>query len=168
MANKEMFRALSSETRRRMLKLLAKREMHVSGLAKELGISVPVAAKHCRLLESAGLLERSKFGKTHVLKAKLERVYDAFDDLSESFSVTLRRGSNVLDALKQISGVRVDKVGAREFVVAIDGEEGYYMYEVNGKAPNVAMDKFVLRSDAKVELKKLVPIKKKEMSIKVK
>ncbi len=141
--------------------------MHITGVAKELGISVPVAAKHCKLLESAGLLERKKFGKTHVLRARLDRVYDAFDGLSESFSVTLRKGSNVLDALKQIAGVHVSKVADREFVVAIDGEEGYYIYEVNGVPPNVAMDKFTLHSDAKVELKRLVPIKKKEIAVKV-
>jgi len=52
-----IFRALSSKTRIEMMKLLMQREYHVSGLAKALGISVPVVAKHVKILEDAGLVE---------------------------------------------------------------------------------------------------------------
>lgn len=163
-----MFKTLSSATRRQMLKILAKKEMHISGLAKELGICVPVAAKHVKILEKEGLVERKKFGKTHVLKVKMNKLYKALDAFSESFELKLPRGSNILDALKEVSGVKVERVGDREFVTRIDGEEGYYIYEVNGISPNVSMNKFVLKNDVKVELKKLVPVKRKEIKIKIK
>lgn len=162
-----MFKTLSSETRRKMLKILARKEMHISGLAREIGISVPVAAKHAKILESKGLIERKKFGRTHVLRARLEKLYEALDIFSESFDVKLSKGANILDALREVSGVKVEKVGEREFVTSIDGEEGYYIYEVNGKSPNISMNKFVLDRNAKVELKKLIPVKRKEMNIKV-
>jgi DNA-binding transcriptional ArsR family regulator len=162
-----MFKTLSSETRRKMLKILARKEMHISGLAREIGISVPVAAKHAKILENKGLIERKKFGRTHVLRARLEKLYEALDIFSESFDIRLPKGSNILDALKEVSGVKVEKVGEREFVTSIDGEEGYYIYEVNGKSPNISMNKFVLDRNAKVELKKLIPVKRKEMNIKV-
>jgi len=163
-----MFKTLSSATRREILKILSKKEMHISGLARELKISVPVVAKHVKILEENELLERKKFGKTHVLKANLNKLYKALDAFSESFELTLPGGSNILDALKEVSGVKVERIGDREFVTSIDGEEGYYIYEVNGSAPNVSINKFVLKKNAKVELKKLVLVKRKEMKIKIK
>lgn len=163
-----MFKTLGSKTRREILRILTKREMHITGLAKELGISVPVVAKHVKLLEEKGLIERREFGKTHILNVRLDRLYQALDELSESHEVEVSKGSTLLDALKQISGVRIEKVGEREFVTSIDGEAGYYIYEVNGTFPNVPMHSFVLEENAKVELKKLIPVKKKEMQIRLK
>jgi DNA-binding transcriptional ArsR family regulator len=163
-----MFKTLSSATRREILKILSKKEMHISGLARELKISVPVVAKHVKILEENELLERKKFGKTHVLKANLNKLYKALDAFSESFELKMPKGSSILDALKEVSGVKVERIGDREFVTSIDGEEGYYIYEVNGSTPNISMNKFLLKKNAKVELKKLVPIKRKEMKIKIK
>ncbi len=54
MAN-DVFKALSSTTRLKMLRILAKKEMHITGLARELNLSVPVVAKHSKLLEKTGL-----------------------------------------------------------------------------------------------------------------
>jgi DNA-binding transcriptional ArsR family regulator len=167
-----MFKVLSSETRRQILKLLAKREMHISGLAKELGISVPVTAKHCRILEDTGLIERKKFGRTHVLRAikekfRFESLYEGLDVFATTHDVELPRGSNVLDALRMVSGVEIKRVGDKEFVTSVDGEEGYYIFEVDGKLPDKSMDEFVLRGNVDLKLKKLVPVKKKEINIRI-
>ncbi len=162
-----MFRALASKTRRRMLKLILRREYHISGLAKELGISTPVAAKHVKILEQAKLVERQKFGKTHVLRANPEVIYSALDELAERHEVRVKKGTTVLEALKQVSGIKIERRSGREFVMSIDGEEGYYIYEVDGTFPEVGMDKFVVEREITVELKKLVPVKKKELRIRL-
>lgn len=162
-----MFKALSSKTRREMLKILAREEMHISALAKELGISVPVAAKHTKILEEKGLVERKKFGRSHVLRVKKERLYDALDIFGETFSIEMPRGANVLDALKEVSGVTVEKIGDREYVTSVDGEEGYYIYEVDGTPPDKSINKFKLTRDSRIELKKLIPVKKKEIVIRI-
>jgi predicted transcriptional regulator len=162
-----MFRALSSRTRREMLKSLIKEEKHITGLAKELGISVPVAAKHAKILEGAGLVERKKFGQSHILKARTQQMHNAFDFLGEAFDVNTSKGTSVLDVLKEISGVTVENVGGREFVTSVDGEEGYYIFEVNGKPPNTSINKVTIKDDTRVDLKKLVPVKKKEIRIKI-
>ena len=162
-----MFRALSSKTRRDILKSLMKEEKHISGIAREQGISVPVTAKHAKILEDAGLIERKKFGRTHILRARTQHMQNAFDFLGEAFDVSIPKGSSVLDVLKEISGITVENVGDREFVTSVDGEEGYYIFEVNGKPPNTSINKFTIKDDTKVELKKLVPVKKKEIRIKV-
>jgi DNA-binding transcriptional ArsR family regulator len=162
-----MFKALSSETRREMLKSLIREEKHITGLAKELGISVPVAAKHIKILESVGLVERRKFGRSHIMRAKTERMHSALEFLGETFDINIQKGASVLDVLKEISGVTVKSIGDKEYVTSVDGEEGYYIYEVNGKPPNTSINKFTVKNDTKVELKKLVPVKKKEIRIKV-
>lgn len=163
-----MFKALSSSTRVEMLKILLKEEIHISGLAKKMGISVPVTAKHVKILEENGLVTRRKFGQSHVLKARLDNFYQSLDDLSDVQEVEIEGGRNVLEALKSVRGITIEKVKDREFVTSIDGEEGYFIYEVNGSFPQVSMDKYQLDGDVKVELKKLVPVKKKVFNIKIK
>ncbi|MDP6459242.1 MAG: helix-turn-helix domain-containing protein [Candidatus Hydrothermarchaeota archaeon] len=168
-----MFKALSSKTRREMLRILAKNEMHISGLARELGISVPVAARHCRLLEEKGLIERRKFGRSHVLKLnpekiRIDKLYEKLDIFSETNKVEVSKRANLLEALKKVAGIKIEKVGDKEFITSVDGEEGYYIFEVDGKLPSVPVDKFVIEKNVKIELKRLAPVKRKEMNIRVK
>jgi DNA-binding transcriptional ArsR family regulator len=72
LGGKKVFKALSSGTRRRILRVLLKGELHISGIAKEIGISVSGVTRHCRILEEKGLIERRKFGRSHVLRIKPE------------------------------------------------------------------------------------------------
>jgi DNA-binding transcriptional ArsR family regulator len=168
-----MFKALSSPTRREILRILAKGEMHISGLARQLGISVPVAAKHCRLLEDSGLILRQRYGRTHVLKLnpakiRFEKLYEEMDIFSETHEVEVPKGANVLEALKKVAGVEIEKVGDKEFITSVDGEEGYYIFEVDGKLPDVPVDRFILNKNVHISLKKLSPVKKKDMIVKIK
>ena len=142
--------------------------MHISGLAKELRISVPVAAKHIKILEKEGFIKRRKFGRTHVLSVNTEKLDGLLDAFMESLSVQVSKGSSVLDALKKTSGVEFRMVRDKEFVVSVNGEDGYYVYEVDGNLPNIPMDEFMLTENAKVKLKKLVPVGKKDISVKIK
>ncbi len=163
-----MFKAVSSKTRRKMLKILSKKQMHVSGISRELGISTPVASKHLKILENAGLVEKAIFGRSHVFKARTEKIYKILDEMGDTAEIEVLKGANVLDALKQVAGVELQKIGEREFVTSIDGEEGYYVYEVNGKLPDIGMDSFKFDGDVTVELKKILHVRKKKLNIKVK
>lgn len=168
MATVDLFVVLRSKTRREILKTLMKREMHISGIAREFGISVPQASKHCKLLEEKGLVEKKTFGRTQVLKAKPDALYNLMDYFSDETKVEIPKGSNIIDALSQVSGITVEKADERGFLTSIDGEEGFYIYEVNGRAPNVPMDKFTVKEDLTVELKKILYVKKKKLDITVK
>ena len=106
-----MFRALSSSTRVRMFKRLLKGEIHISALAREMRVSVPVAARHIRILHEAGLVEKREFGRSHVLRAKPERLYEVSDAFADSNEVTLPHGGSVLDALKQTCVVNTRRIG---------------------------------------------------------
>jgi DNA-binding transcriptional ArsR family regulator len=168
MATTDLFQVLKNKTRREILKTLMKKEMHVSGVARELGISVPQASKHCKLLEKKGLVEKRIFGRTKVLKTNAERLYNMMDYFSDEVKIEVPKGSSIIDALKQVAGIRVERLNKRRFVISIDGEEGFYIYEVNGELPDVPMDKFRLDDNVTVELKKILYVRKKKLEILVK
>ena len=55
-----VFAALSDPTRRAIVARLAKGELSVNELAKPFKISGPAVTKHLKVLEGAGLIERSR------------------------------------------------------------------------------------------------------------
>lgn len=144
-----------------------KNEMHISALARKMKISVPVVAKHAKILEKAGLIERKEFGRSHALKAKPERLYEVLDTFTESSRIELKRGNSILDALKSTCMVRTRTINDREFLVSIDGRDGYYIYEVDGKLANTPMNRYKLRKDTELKLKKLIPITERKIFIKL-
>jgi len=150
-----------------MLKLLMKTDYHVSGLAKALGISVPVAAKHVRILENAELVNRKTFGKTHVLTANKAKMYEALETFSEDYEIEARKGTSILDALKDVAGVGIKKIGDKEFIASIDGEEGFYIYEVNGKPPDLPINEYTMEQGGEIEIKRVVPVLKKRVKVTV-
>ncbi|MEA2075682.1 MAG: ArsR family transcriptional regulator [Euryarchaeota archaeon] len=168
MVTKQMiFKALSSKTRMEMLKLLMKTDYHVSGLAKALGISVPVAAKHVKILENAELVNRKTFGKTHVLSANKAKLYEALETFSEDYEVEAREGTSILEALKGVAGIGIKKIGDKEFIASIDDEEGFYIYEVNGKSPDMPINECTMEHGGEIEIKRLVPVLKKRVKVTV-
>ncbi len=166
-----ILKALNSETRRNMLKILFQKELHISGIARELGISVPVALKHVKILEDCGLVTREKIGASHIIRvdeANIKKLKGVWWMIDETFTVEVPEGTNILDALKQVSGVEIKETKEGSFINSVDGKEGYYVYEVNGKIPDKAVDQYPLEKDVDVELKRLVPVIGKKIRIIVK
>jgi DNA-binding transcriptional ArsR family regulator len=60
-----VFHALSDETRRGMLALLARSERTAGELGDPFDISQPSCSKHIAVLERAGLVKRSVDGRVH-------------------------------------------------------------------------------------------------------
>jgi DNA-binding transcriptional ArsR family regulator len=58
-----VFAALSDSTRRNVLETLSRESLPVSELAQPYGMSLPGFLKHLRVLETAGLIERTKEGR---------------------------------------------------------------------------------------------------------
>jgi len=162
-----IFKAIGSTTRLSMLEKLAEGEMHISGLARELDISVPVAAKHIKILEDANLIERKVFGKTHILKIIPRNIYHAMDSFAQDKKIEVEKGSSLLDALKSVSAVELKRVGDREVVVSTDGDEGFYVYEIDGKFSDKTVFECVFDDDVTVEWKKLLPVTKMKLDITV-
>lgn len=74
-----VFGALSDATRRDMLAQLSKGETNVSTLAAAYPISRPAISKHLRVLERAGLIERTKQGRESLIRVNPKPAEDARD-----------------------------------------------------------------------------------------
>jgi nitrogen regulatory protein PII-like uncharacterized protein len=66
-----------------------------------------------------------------------------------------------------VAAVEIKKVGNRIKVVSTDGEEGFYVYEVDGKFSSKTVDEYEFHEDAVVEWKKLVPVTKKRLLVSI-
>src|SRR6266508_4652654 len=62
------FAALADPTRRQILAHLAQGDRRVTDLAKPHNMSLPAVSKHLRVLESAGLLRRRRYGRVHEMR----------------------------------------------------------------------------------------------------
>ena len=71
------FRALSDPTRRGMLANLALGDRSIGELGEPFQMTFAGAAKHVKVLESAGLVERRKAGRKQICKLKAEPLAEA-------------------------------------------------------------------------------------------
>lgn len=63
-----VFSALADPTRRGMLERLADGETNVGTLAEPYDMSQPAVSKHLRVLERAGLIQRTRHGREHRIR----------------------------------------------------------------------------------------------------
>ncbi|MCP4383457.1 MAG: helix-turn-helix transcriptional regulator [Hyphomicrobiales bacterium] len=61
----QVFHALADRTRRSLLRRLAKGPARVTDLAEPFAMSLPAVSKHLRVLERAGLVDRTVAGRVH-------------------------------------------------------------------------------------------------------
>ena len=167
MGNNNLFKALSSKTRMEILKRLLHQEIHISELSRELNISVPVMSRHIKILEKVGLIKKRIIGNIHLLSADFKNLDGLLKPFVDEDVVEIRKDHSLFDALKQIPGIEVKKVNDNQYITSINGENGYFIYEVDGKSPEVPIDEYKLRKNAVIRLKKLVPVEKKIIEIKV-
>jgi DNA-binding transcriptional ArsR family regulator len=168
MDNKNIFKALSSETRIKIIKILMKKEIHLSQLAKEIGISVPVTLRHVNILIESNLVKKRIIGNVHLLSSNIKVLEEVFDPFIEEYVVKINENDNLLNALDQIPNIKVQRVGKNQLITSIDGQKGFFIYEVNGKIPKKAIDEYKPKKESVIELKKLVPINKKKIKIYIK
>ena len=71
------FAALADPTRRAILARLAAGETTVGELAEPFAMSLPAVSKHLKVLEHAGLIERSRHGQWRPARLKAEPLQDA-------------------------------------------------------------------------------------------
>ena len=74
---------------------------------------------------------------------------------------------SLFDALKQLPDVEIQQVGNNQYISSIHGEKGYYIYEVDGEPPNVPIDEFIPKKNVTLQLKKLVPVKKQKIEVRI-
>lgn len=78
----EIFHALSDDTRRAMLRDLAKGERTVGELAKSHPMTLAAASKHIKVLEHAGLVSREVRWRTHICRLSPLPLKRALDEIA--------------------------------------------------------------------------------------
>lgn len=167
MDNKNLFKALSCETRIKIMKILLQKEIHLSELAKEIGISIPVTLRHVNILIECNLIKKRVIGNVHLLSANMEVLDKILEPFIQESTVEINKNDNLFNALQQLPGVKVKKVGDNQFITSINGEEGYYIYEVDGTSPKISINKYKTNKDVTLNLKKLVVIDKKKIKVRI-
>jgi DNA-binding transcriptional ArsR family regulator len=94
-----VFFALSDPTRRAILARLTDGELTITALAAPFAISLVAVSKHIRVLESAGLLKRTKQGREYHLRFVAQPLRDAAQWV-EQFN---RFWTDHLDSIKEIA-----------------------------------------------------------------
>jgi DNA-binding transcriptional ArsR family regulator len=72
-----VFGALADPTRRRLVARLARAPATIGELAEPFAMSLPAVSKHVRVLERAGLVERTITGRVHTCALAAEPMRDA-------------------------------------------------------------------------------------------
>ncbi|MDH7507391.1 MAG: winged helix-turn-helix domain-containing protein [Candidatus Thermoplasmatota archaeon] len=168
MSNITLFRALSSPTRIKILKTLLHKDMHLSGLARELKISIPVVSRHIKILEKAELIDKKIYGNTYILKTKTNNLELLLEPFTDESIIEINKKKSIFEALKQLPDIEIKKVGKHYYISSVNGENGYFIYEINGKLPKKPIDEYIINKDVTFNLKKLVSIKKKKIEIRFK
>jgi DNA-binding transcriptional ArsR family regulator len=90
-----VFHALADATRRDIVVRVLDGEHSVSALARRYPMSVPAVRKHVGVLEEAGLVTKRRKGREQLVRGDVD---------------TLRRASQLLDALESVWRGRADRM----------------------------------------------------------
>lgn len=99
-----LFQALADATRRDILVRASTGDLSVSALARSYPISVTAIQKHVRVLESAGLVRKTRRGREQIVtsqEAALASARDALDALELRWRERLDRFGDVLAELRE-------------------------------------------------------------------
>ena len=105
--------------------------------------------------------------KTHVLEINNKDVASSLDILAPTKSIKVKKGTSLLDALKRVAIVETKKLKGIEQVVAVNGDEGFYIYEKEGELCDQTVQKCTLSDDVTITWKKLEPIAKMRLNIEI-
>jgi DNA-binding transcriptional ArsR family regulator len=89
-----IFKALSDDTRRRVLELLRQGPMTAGELADQFAVSKPTMSAHFAVLREAGLVSSEKQGKSVVYALQLSVLEDALLAFARAFGWQWRQPTN--------------------------------------------------------------------------
>jgi len=97
-----LFQALSDPTRREILARLSAGELPVSALAQPFDMALPSFMEHLRRLESGGLIESRKEGRTRICRLRPGALAPARDWMAEQEALWNARLDNLEDYLARL------------------------------------------------------------------
>ena len=86
----KLFKALSDETRQRILELLCSEEMNVTDICEEFQTAQPTISHHLQILKNCDLVDTRKDGKMVYYYVNKEVISDAFGNVVERFHIEVK------------------------------------------------------------------------------
>ena len=86
----------------------------------------------------------------------------------EEEKIEANRGETLSDILKQFPEIKTKEYKGNRFITSVNGDEGLYIYEIDGEVPEKAIDEYKLERAVLLQLKKLVPVTKKKIKVEIK
>lgn len=108
----QAFAALADPTRRGIIVVLARGEASVSDLVGHFSLTQPTISSHLKVLESAGLISRSRVAQSRPCKLvpeRLKSVTDWLEQVQEAFEGNYKRLDALLAELKHAQKVERKK-----------------------------------------------------------
>lgn len=102
-----VFKALADPTRRRVLQLLRKGPMSAGALSDHFAVSKPTMSAHFAVLQSAGLVDAEKNGRTILYRLKMSVLEDALLGFAHTFGWQMKVGG-----VRRVAGSRAQRWGA--------------------------------------------------------
>jgi len=84
---RDIYRALSDPTRRKIIALLRKRDLSAGELADHFSTSKPTLSKHFTVLKEADLIEGRRDGTTIIYSLNVSVLEDALSHLLDAFKI---------------------------------------------------------------------------------
>ena len=91
--DQQVFAALASAPRRRVIAFLAQTALSTSELAQRFGISAPAVSRHLAVLQRAGLVSAERQGQRVLYRLERDALLDALAGLASAVDGPLRRAA---------------------------------------------------------------------------
>lgn len=80
---RDVFQAIADPNRRAIIQLIANQKLTLNGVADHFDISRPAISKHIKILTECGLITLNQQGRERYCEAKLEKLSEVADWVSE-------------------------------------------------------------------------------------
>jgi len=117
------FAALADPTRRAILARLSSGEASVTDLASPFKMSLPAVSKHLKVLERAGLIERSRHAQWRPCRLEAGPLKDVSDYLEDYRRFWEERFDRLDDYLRELQSKEKQDDGTRTKEPELDGEK---------------------------------------------
>lgn len=95
----ERFRILSEPIRLRILQTISERELTVTEITRETGVSQPNASKHLRTLQDAGILGRDQRGNSVYYRIEDDSIFELCELVCDSLGARFREKAEIFSAV---------------------------------------------------------------------
>ena len=91
------------------------------------------------VITSAKRTAVGSFNGSFASKSAAQLGSEAIKAVVEESKIEIEKDTTIFEILKQLPGIETKSDGKNQFITSIDGDGGFYIYEVDGKIPTKAI-----------------------------